>query len=82
MQQEKLLVYQMELSGSFVNKTYADLAPKLNTGLHDLYKRTYAKVLLATQNPAIAKKQELQHRLHMVGPVRNYKIFYLVLAKI
>ena len=45
------------LSGSFVNKTFADLKPKLNKGLHDLYKKTYATVLLATQNPAIAKKR-------------------------
>ena len=63
------------ISGDFVNKTYADLSPKLNKGLHDLYKRTYALVLLATQNPAIAKKAGTAAQTAMVGPVREIQNF-------
>ena len=63
------------MSGDFINKTYADLAPKLNKGLHDLYKRTYAVVLLATQNPAIAKKAGTAAQTSMVGPVRAIQNF-------
>ena len=63
------------LSGSFVNKTFADLSPKLNQGLHDLYKKTYAIVLLATQNPAIAKKAGTAAQTAMVGPVRSLQNF-------
>ena len=63
------------MSGDFINKTYADLAPKLNKGLHDLYKRTYAVVLLATQNPAIAKKAGTAAQTSMVGPVRSIQNF-------
>ena len=55
------------MSGDFINKTYADLAPDLNKGLHDLYKRTYSLVLLATQNPAIAKKAGTAAQTSMVG---------------
>ena len=57
------------LSGSFINKTYADLSPKLNTGLHNLYKDVYGKILLATQNGAIAKKAANIAQVAMVGPV-------------
>ena len=63
------------LSGSFVNKTFADLKPKLNKGLHDLYKKTYATVLLATQNPAIAKKAGTAAQTAMVGPVKSLQNF-------
>ena len=63
------------MSGDFINKTYADLAPDLNKGLHDLYKRTYAVVLLATQNPAIAKKAGTAAQTSMVGPVRAIQNF-------
>ena len=63
------------MSGDFINKTYADLAPKLNKGLHDLYKKTYALVLLATQNPAIAKRAGTAAQTAMVGPVRSIQNF-------
>ena len=63
------------LSGSFINKTYADLSPKLNTGLHDLYKDVYGKILLATQNGAIAKKAANIAQVAMVGPVRALQNF-------
>ena len=63
------------LSGSFINKTYADLSPKLNTGLHDLYKDVYGKILLATQNGAIAKKAANIAQVAMVGPVKALQNF-------
>ena len=63
------------LSGSFINKTYADLSPKLNTGLHDLYKDVYGKILLATQNGAIAKKAANLAQVAMVGPVKALQNF-------
>ena len=63
------------ISGDFVNKTYADLSPKLNQGLHDLYKRTYALILAATQNPAIAKKAGTAAQTAMVGPVKAIQNF-------
>ena len=71
----KITGIAQSLSGSFVNKTFADLSPKLNKGLHDLYKRTYAAVLLATQNPAIAKKAGTAAQTAMVGPVRSLQNF-------
>ena len=43
--------------------------------MHDLYKRTYALVLLATQNPAIAKKAGTAAQTAMVGPVREIQNF-------
>ena len=63
------------MSGDFINKTYADLQPKLNKGLHDLYKKTYSVILLATQNPAIAKKAGTAAQTAMVGPVREIQNF-------
>ena len=69
------------ISGSIINKTYAELAPKLNTGLHDLYKRTYALVLLATQNPAIAKKAGTAAQTAMVGPSEKYTKFSTLCSK-
>ena len=71
----KITGIAQSLSGSFVNKTFADLSPRLNKGLHDLYKRTYAAVLLATQNPAIAKKAGTAAQTAMVGPVRSLQNF-------
>ena len=69
------------ISGSIINKTYAELAPKLNTGLHDLYKKTYALILAATQNPAIAKKAGTAAQTAMVGPVRSIQNFLPCAAK-
>jgi len=69
------------ISGSIINKTYAELAPKLNTGLHDLYKKTYATILAATQNPAIAKKAGTAAQTAMVGPVRGIQNFLPCAAK-
>ena len=63
------------LSGSFINRTYADLSTDLNTGLHDLYKDVYGKILLATQNGAIAKKAANIAQVAMVGPVRALQNF-------
>ena len=63
------------LSGSFLNKTFKDLAPKLNQGLHDLYKDVYGKILLATQNGAIAKKAATLAQTAMVGPVKALQNF-------
>ena len=71
----KITGIAQSLSGSFVNKTFADLKPKLNQGLHDLYKKTYALVLLATQNPSIAKKAGTAAQTAMVGPVRSLQNF-------
>ena len=69
------------LSGSFLNKTFKDLAPKLNQGLHDLYKDVYGKILLATQNGAIAKKAANLAQTAMVGPVRALQNFLPCAAK-
>ena len=63
------------LSGSFLNKTFKDLAPKLNDGLHNLYKDVYGKILLATQNGAIAKKAATAAQTAMVGPVKALQNF-------
>ena len=63
------------LSGSFINRTYADLSTDLNTGLHDLYKDVYGKILLATQNGAIAKKAANIAQVAMVGPVKALQNF-------
>ena len=63
------------LSGSILNKTYADLAPKLNTGLHKLYKDVYGKILLATQNGAIAKIAATAAQVSQVAPVKAIQDF-------
>ena len=63
------------LSGSFVNKTFADLSPKLNQGLDKLYKQVYGVVLLATRSGAIAKKAGTAAQMAMVGPVRQLQNF-------
>ena len=49
--------------------------------MHDLYKKTYALVLLATQNPAIAKKAGTAAQTAMVGPVRSIQNFLPCAAK-
>ena len=69
------------ISGSILNKTYADLAPKLNTGLNKLYKDVYGKILLATQNGAIAKKAANIAQVAMVGPVKALQNFLPCAAK-
>ena len=69
------------LSGSILNKTFADLAPDLNTGLHKMYKDVYGKILLATQNGAIAKKAANLAQTAMVGPVRALQNFLPCAAK-
>ena len=69
------------ISGSILNKTYADLAPKLNTGLNKLYKDVYGKILLATQNGAIAKKAANVAQVAMVGPVKALQNFLPCAAK-
>ena len=69
------------LSGSILNKTFADLAPQLNTGLHKMYKDVYGKILLATQNGAIAKKAANLAQTAMVGPVRALQNFLPCAAK-
>ena len=51
------------LSSSILNKTYTDLAPQLNQGMHDLYKDVYGKILATTQNTAIAKSRKCLHKL-------------------
>ena len=63
------------LSSSILNKTYADLAPKLNQGMHNLYKDVYGKILLATQNSAIAKKAANAAQVAMVGPLKSIQNF-------
>ena len=61
--------------GDMLNTTYADLAPKLNSGLHTLYKDVYGKVLLATQNGAIAKIAANKAQVAMVGPTKALQNF-------
>ena len=61
--------------GDMLNTTYADLAPKLNSGLHKLYKDVYGKVLLATQNGAIAKIAANKAQVAMVGPTKALQNF-------
>ena len=69
------------ISGSILNKTFADLAPQLNTGLHKMYKDVYGKILLATQNGAIAKKAANLAQTAMVGPVKALQNFLPCAAK-
>ena len=69
------------ISGDILNKTYAELAPKLNSGLHKLYKDVYGKILLATQNGAIAKKAANLAQVAMVGPVKALQNFLPCAAK-
>ena len=71
----KITGIAQSLSGSFLNKTFKDLAPDLNEGLHNLYKDVYGKILLATQNGAIAKKAGTAAQTAMVGPVRALQNF-------
>ena len=61
--------------GDILNTTYSDLAPKLNSGLHTLYKDVYGKVLLATQNGAIAKIAANKAQVAMVGPTKALQNF-------
>ncbi len=71
----KITGIAQSLSGSFLNKTFKDLAPDLNKGLHNLYKDVYGKILLATQNGAIAKKAGTIAQTAMVGPVKALQNF-------
>ena len=71
----KITGIAQSLSGSFLNNTFKDLAPDLNKGLHKLYKDVYGKILLATQNGAIAKKAGTAAQTAMVGPVRALQDF-------
>ena len=69
------------MTGDIINTTYADLAPKLNQGLHKLYKDVYGKVLLATQNTAIAKIAANKAQVAMVGPTKAIQNFLPCAAK-
>ena len=44
------------MSSSMINTTFDTMAPKLNSGLHKLYKDKYGEVLSKTGNVALAKK--------------------------
>ena len=44
------------MSSSMVTSTFDGMAPKLNEGLHKLYKSEYSKVFEETLDPALAKK--------------------------
>ena len=44
------------MSSSMVTSTFDGMAPKLNEGLHQLYKSEYSRVFEETLDPALAKK--------------------------
>jgi len=57
--------------GTIFNSLYTKLIPILQTGLDILYKKVYAAVLAATQNPFLAHLAGVKAQEAMVPPVRN-----------
>ena len=56
-------------TGDLTRTALTSLAPKLNSGLDQLYSDVFAKVVAATKNTAIAKKAGTAAQAAMLGPV-------------
>ena len=59
------------MSASMITSTFDDMAPKLNTGLKNLYKSEYGRVLEETMNPAMAKKAAQAAQMAKVPAILN-----------
>ena len=49
------------MSAGMISSTFSEMAPKMNQGLHKLYKDKYGEVLKKTGNIALAKNKLLLH---------------------
>ena len=63
------------MSSAMVTSTFDGMAPKLNEGLHKLYKSEYSRVLEETLDPALAKKAAQAAQIAKVPSIKGIESF-------
>ena len=63
------------MSSSMVTSTFDSMAPKLNEGLHQLYKSEYSRVFEETLDPALAKKAAQAAQVAKVPSIKGIENF-------